>query len=192
MGINDFLLILSEAYKQNDMVAVYSDPSHPECAAVGYIDSLSAKQLALKHVTPEGISDGYVIRRIEDVFRIDVNGEYERRLTQLYQLHNQQHEDFFPHSMTPQRDLFREGLIIAQERNFVVSICMDETEEQMDLVGFVKEVRSQTVTLSRISIDGFDDGESTIFIDDIIKMNCNTANERNLKLLFEYQNSSLT
>ncbi len=192
MGINDFLSILREAYKRNDMVAVYTDPSHPECAIVGYIDSLSAKQIAMKHVTPEGISDGYVIRRIEDVFRVDVNGEYERRLAQLYQLQNQQHEDLFPQSVTLQSDLFREGLIIAQEGNFVVAICMDETEEQMNLVGFVKKVRSQTVTLSRISVDGLDDGESTFFIDDIVRMNCNTADERNLKLLYEYHHSSLT
>lgn len=89
--------------------------------------------------------------------------------------------------MWSKNHLFKESLEIAQRRNAVVTVCIDETESQDEIKGFVKSVNSRGVTISRISHDGSDDGESTFFSDDIVKINCDTIDEKILKLLFDHR-----
>lgn len=181
------LPVLKRSHEESLMVSVYSDRNEPEAFSAGFIDALSAGQFVMKHVTPEGIQDGYIIRRTEDVFRVDVGGEYERRLELLYTLQKQRHEDFITGSVEQASNLFKESPEIAQRRNAVVTVCIDETESQDEIKGFVKSVNSGGVTISRISHDGSDDGESTFFSDDIVKINCDTADEKILKLLFDHR-----
>lgn len=99
MEENHILSVLKRSHEESLMVSVYSDRNEPEGFSAGFIDSLSAEQFVLKHVTPEGIQDGYIIRRTEDVFRVDAGGEYERRLELLYTLQKQRHEDFITGSV---------------------------------------------------------------------------------------------
>ncbi|TCS92077.1 hypothetical protein [Hazenella coriacea] len=179
--------VLKRSFEEGLMVSVYSNRYQPEKSSVGFIDSLTTEQFVMKHVTPEGISDGYIIRRIEDVFRVDVSGEYERRLELLYSIQKQQHEDFIKILAMQNLNLFKESLSIAQKKNLVVTICVDETENQDDIIGFVKDVCAKEITISRITYSGLEDGESTVFIEDVIKMNCDTTGEKTFKLLFNHQ-----
>ncbi len=187
MEKNNILSVLNRSHKDGLMVSVYSNRYQPEMCSVGFIDSLSAGQFIMKHVTPEGIYDGYIIRRIEDVFRVDVNGEYERRLELLYNLQKQKHQDFFKKKANQKPNLFKESLVIAQKKKLIVTICIDETDSQDNIVGFVKDVNPNGITISRISSNGLDDGESTFLIEDVIKINCDSSDERIIKLLYSYR-----
>lgn len=187
MEKNQILSVLKRSFEKGIIVSVYSNRYEPGASSAGFIDAISEEQFVMKHVTPEGISDGYIIRRMEDVFRIDIEGEYEQRLQLLYTLQKQKHEDFINKLTMQGSNLFKKTLEIAQKKNLMVTICIDETEDQDSIVGFVKNVNSKEATISRVSFNGLSDGESTFFIEDVVKINCDTVDEKLLKLLFDYK-----
>jgi hypothetical protein len=141
----------------------------------------------MKHITPEGLSDGYIVRRLDDIFRIDFNGKYEKRIDLLYKLQQQNHESLFEEQTKKNSDLFKETFISAKDKDLIISICMDEEEIQNDIVGFVKDITTKEVVISRISPEGLNDGESSFFLDDVSKLNCDTVEEKTLKLLYNHQ-----
>ena len=49
------------------IVSIYSNWNEPEKCAVGFVEDISDEQISLKHITPHGLNDGYVIRRLDDV-----------------------------------------------------------------------------------------------------------------------------
>lgn len=109
--------------------------------------------------------NGYVIRKLDNIFRVDVNGQYEQRLSLLYKLQKQQHEDFFKDKVVKESNLFREALIVAKNNGLVVRVCIDETETQEDIAGFVMAVGDSEAVISTISFDGFDNGKKIIWRD---------------------------
>lgn len=183
MKDSNFIRLLKRSMNENIMVAVYSNKNRPDTCSVGYVDSITKDMVLIKHVTPHGLTDGFVIRRLEDVFRIDINGQYENKLQRLYFLQEQSH-----HAITSQLnsevDLFVGILNISQKFGKVVDVCIDDTESQADIVGFVKEVKENEVIISQISEYGFANGESSLMIDDIVKISCDTYNGHILELLF--------
>jgi hypothetical protein len=66
-----YISILERSIKEGLVVSVYSNQYELEKCSVGYIETLSSEQFVMKHITPEGISDGYIVRRLDDIFRID-------------------------------------------------------------------------------------------------------------------------
>jgi hypothetical protein len=191
MGGKYIQSILKRSIKEGKIISVYTNRYQPEKCSVGFIDSLTSEHFIMKHVTPEGISDGFIVRRIEDIFRVDVDGEYEQRINLLYSLQNQQHQNFVKVDEIRKSNLFKESLLIAQKQKLVVSVCIDDTENQDDIIGYVKDVISNGVTISRISFNGLDDGESSFFIEDIVKLNCDSSDEKILKLLNSYKTQEL-
>lgn len=185
MEENVIISALKRSLNEGVMVSVYSSYIEPEKCSVGYIDFITSEHFIMKHVAPDGNYDGYIVRRIEDVFRVDINGEYEKNLELLYNLQKQQHQAFVKNNKT--KDLFEETLIFAQKNNLVVTICIDETENQDDIVGFVKNISVQGVTISRVSLNGLVDEETSIFIGHMIRMDCDTADEKKYKLLFSHK-----
>ncbi|MGC4379156.1 hypothetical protein WD019_19885 [Fictibacillus sp. Mic-4] len=186
-----FISIFERSIKKKEVLSTYLNQFDPEKCSVGFIESISSEQFIMKHVTPEGMSDGYIVRKLEDVFRIDSNGEYEKRIKLLYTLQNQKHEDFTDkNTISGNTNLFKESLMIAKKKDLIVSVCIDETETQDDIIGFVKDVNSEEVTISRISFEGFSDGESTFYLEDINKLNCDTSDEKIIKLLYNHRKSN--
>lgn len=187
MEENVIIAALKRSLNEGVMVSVYSSHIEPDKCSIGYIDLISSEHFIMKHVTPDGKSDGYIVRKIEDVFRVDFNGEYEKNLELLYRLQKQQHQQFVKNNKIEEINLFEETLIFAQKNNLVVTICIDETENQDDIVGFVKNINVQGVTISRISLNGLEDGETSVFIEHIIKIDCDTIDEKKYMLLFAHK-----
>lgn len=186
MKVNIFTSLLKHSIKEFNMVSVYSNRYQPEKCSVGFVEAVTNEHFFIKHVSPVGTDDGYIVRRMSDVFRVDFGGEYEKRLNLLYTLQNQQHQNFFDRKPAKSSNLFRESLIVAKKKNLIVSVCIDETENQENVVGFVKDINSEGATISRISLNGLDDGESTLILDDVIKIDCDSLDERTLKILYSH------
>ncbi|MXQ53764.1 hypothetical protein [Shimazuella alba] len=52
----------------NKLTSVYTDLSDPEHCAVGFIEYITEEHFQMKHVTSEGLEDGFVVGRIDDDF----------------------------------------------------------------------------------------------------------------------------
>ena len=69
--------IMNEIYEyvkelnENVVVAVYCDRTQPCKCSVGYIRYVNESHIVLKHIDPNGLEDGYVLRNFDDIYRID-------------------------------------------------------------------------------------------------------------------------
>lgn len=142
----------------------------------------------MQSISPEGSSDGYIVRRTNDIFRVDFDGVYERKIGLLYKLRNQTHSSSLDHSnITANSNLFYEVLMEAKEQKSVVSISLDAAQDS--ITGFVKNIdyRSLTTSILRLTEQGEKDGIVSFSIEDIEKSDYDTSDERLLQLLFNFK-----
>ena len=186
---NNFILkTIEKSLNENLIVSIFSNRNAPEKCICGFIDAISDEQFILKHITVDGFYDGYHIRKIDDIFRVDINGNYEDRLKYLYEYRKQSHEDFLKGNANSDSNLFKIGLLTAKRLNMVVRVCIDDTEEQDDIVGWVNNISETEVVISNISNSGENEGESIFYIKDIVKIACDTDNESVLGILNQRNN----
>jgi hypothetical protein len=170
--------LLKRAQKDDALVAIYSDPDSPRRFAVGWVEALSEEHVVLRHISPSGMYDGYALRFLEDVFRVETGGRYMAKALHLYRAREQRHlTDFLPDS--PSSDLLSELLLAAQKREVGVFVALEESE----LLGWVRGVGDETVTLERLDEYGESDGEVTIAFDQVLAVNADDSELQDLKLL---------
>ncbi len=191
MEDNSFLSYLRKSKEENTIVSVYTNANEPDRFSAGVIEVISIEHFIMKHVTLEGLYDGYIIRRFDDIFRIDFNGQYEQRLSLLYRLQNQHHPNFLKNEVDEDTNLFLAALLAAQESLIVTRVSIDETGDQDDIVGFVQGINDSGIIVSEISFEGLADGESVFMIDDIVKMHCDSVEERVLGLLYKVRSEEV-
>lgn len=186
---NNFILeTIKKSLNQNLIVSIFTNRNTPGNCICGFIDEISDEQFVLKHISVDGFYDGYHIRKIDDIFRVDINGKYEDRLQYLYEYRKQSHMDFLKGKATSDTNLFKEGLLTAKIFKMVVRVSIDETEEQDDIVGWVNNITETEVIISNISSSGENEGESIFYIKDIVKIAFDTKNESVLGILNQKSN----
>lgn len=185
MQDSSIMFFLKRSLINKTFASVFTNSEQPDKCSVGFVGALTEGHVLINHVTYTGLSDGFAIRRVEDIFRIDFDGQYEQKLEKLYFLQKQFHQELITSPISNEINLFKEVLVNSQRSGRVVDICIDYTESQEDVIGRVKEVNDIEVVISRISQEGKDDGESVLFLNDIIKLNCDSQDEHILQLLYE-------
>ena len=78
----------------SEIVSVFCNPDDAYKACVGYVVAVSDEYFIIQGVTFDGYADGYLLRHYDEIFRLDINGEYEQRLMCLYQKLGQSHSPF--------------------------------------------------------------------------------------------------
>ena len=63
-----------------EIIAVYSDRSTPNASSVGYVKRVAGGLVLIDSLTPGGGADGTVVRRLRDIFKVEVGGVYHRSL----------------------------------------------------------------------------------------------------------------
>lgn len=188
MENNYILETIKKSLNEDLIVSIFTNRNAPDKCICGFIDAISDEQFVLKHISVDGFYDGYHIRRVDDIFRVDINGKYEDRLKYLYTYRKQSHVDFLKGKSISDSNLFKEGLNAAKKSNMVVRICIDDTEEQDDIIGWVKNATETEVIISNISHSGENDGESIFYTKDIVKIACDTEDESVLGILNQRNN----
>ena len=64
--------------------------------SAGFVLAISDRYVVIESVSPRGDGDGWILRALEDLCRIDHNGRYEEKLLSFYQLRGQAHPRDFP------------------------------------------------------------------------------------------------
>jgi hypothetical protein len=153
--------ILEEAKLNNSLVSIYSEPEHWNQFSVGYVDLITDTHIRIKSLSRFGSACGYEVRLISEIFRVESDGKYEQKIEKLSQ--NQKrifHEVQLPHQVN--LDLIRDTLQQALDESVIVVIWGSHPDDS--LVGYVKKVDSEVVSLHLINEFGEDDGVSSIQI----------------------------
>lgn len=80
---------LLSAMNNKVIVSVYYCPEDCDTCATGYVLDVTKEGLTLEHFTKNGAPDGKVVVRMDRVFMVDVNGEYEKKIAFLAKHYDQ-------------------------------------------------------------------------------------------------------
>jgi hypothetical protein len=72
-------LTLSNAMSNMEIVSVYTDYNTDSFSA-GYILGVYDDFVLLNSITPNGLNDGLYILKLENIFQVNFNGDYELKL----------------------------------------------------------------------------------------------------------------
>lgn len=173
--------ILKEEIKENRIVSIFSDYNNMEKCTVGFIGNFDDDFVLIKCVNTNGEEDGLAIRRVDNIFRIDIGGEYESKLQKLYRLKGEKHNIYLDKNSD---NVFNQILGYSISNNKVLEISIDENNEQELICGTVESINDNgLIKIKKINFYGYDDGVTFIDVDDIVTLNCDSNDAKDLFLL---------
>ena len=54
----------------------------------GYIYAVGVQKFLIKHITPHGLADGYILKELDSIVHLETGGKYERKIEKLYHKKN--------------------------------------------------------------------------------------------------------
>lgn len=169
---------LKEIYKGKILSSIYSDKNDCDKFSVGYIMSLTTEFILIQHFNPHGGFDGYSVRQIDDIYRIETNSKYLKTIEQLIDCRKS--EQTFEISFNG--NLLINIISFSLENSKIVSIDIDADSD--NIIGYVKFIKSETIGIYQVSDYGEEDGETTILIENIKEVCMGNLNTSDLEFLY--------
>lgn len=164
---------------KNEIVSVYYDPDDTAKHLTGFVGAASKTELLIYHISKHGRYDGYIIKQMDDIFRVDYAGKYERMISKLYQLRRAQHLTLDVKNILLSHSLLQ----FAQEKGYVLTV---ETEDDM-ISGFVERYSDEEIVMKTVDMNGAPDGITAISLNVILTLSVDTEDEQDLLLLHNHQ-----
>ena len=176
----NFNKILTEAQTRHQVVSVFTNEDDIYKASVGFVAAVDDEYLILFHITEDGEYDGYVLKRMANIFRIDADCEYERRCQRLYGLKKQHHDSLLQSSDSLIIDFFD----WANQSGFVVGVGIRDTGS-ISVRGLVETIDTQgkLLMLREVTNNGERTGIISFEFSAVERACCDTQEDHNLKLL---------
>ena len=150
----------------------------------GFVLAISENHVVIESISPRGECDGWILRELDDLCRIDHSGRYEEKLLSFHQMRGGEHaRDFLP-ATDFNSDLKVETFVAAQQHDYAVRI---HTGGDDDVEGFVKDVDTNTVSIEKLDEYGQNDGDCTFDMESIEGIYIGDDDLQDLKLLARWQ-----
>ena len=70
--------------KQNkNIVSIFCDETDSTTFLEGYIYAVGVQKFLIKHITPHGLADGYILKELDSIVHLETGGKYERKIEKL-------------------------------------------------------------------------------------------------------------
>lgn len=163
-----------ENFKKNKkLVSLYSNVESKDAFNVGFIVDYDSKFLLLNSISEYGKYDGILLIYIDDIFRIDIDSNYENKLLRL--LNNKEITNYkFKKIGSCIEKLFN----YAKENNSIISISFFDSDYKSDVIGKVKSYNTNLVEICCYDEYGKVDGISYINISEINYASLDSLDEK--------------
>ena len=147
---------------------------------VGKIQNFSENYLLLESISHQGLNDGFIVVCLQEIYCIDLETNYSKKVYQLYNLKSQNH-DTVP---LIDDDYFISLLQYSKSNNLITEIDYFNDAESYGDQGFITDINN---CLSMKLIDDFGkiSGEKILKIENIKRLYCDGCHARDIKLLYE-------
>lgn len=162
------------------MISVYDNRDDVDEFFVGYCIGISESYCLFNLITTRGYEDGYYLTMTDDIYKINDGDNYSKKIKNLFENLNQK----LSKKLSVSDDLVKDLLLESQRKNYIVSLAINDTVPS--LTGFISSIDEEFINVEIIDDYGNADGQSIIEKSDITRIYCNSGNERNLGVLFEY------
>lgn len=175
--------LLKQAQKSNKVVSVYTDAISQSACSVGYVDIFNNNEVRLKSISEHGENAGYEIRSLDGVYKISIDGKYEKKLKSLNDDITSVFDEYILSSPKSNTNIIRKTLAEAMENYLIVTVWT--SDRSTSIVGLVEYINNEALNV--LSIDDFGDVDGNIVIDInlITDVDCNTKREQVLKYLYD-------
>lgn len=171
------LSILKECMKENRVASFYFNKEDHCKHNTGFVIACNEDEFLVAHINARGEYDGFIRNRLEDVYRIEYGGDYEHKISQLYQLKNQSHPVM---EIDPENLLFS-LLEHAKQNQLLVTFEMEDES----VVGYVASY-DDYISLDEVDFYGRSQGKSIIDINELTVLACDGDDEQDLKLIHAF------
>lgn len=172
--------LLKNCLNNHKVVSLYFDREDNGTHLTGFINSFNTRDIVVAHITPRGEYDGFILKRMNSLYRAECDGAYEKKIGQLYEIKRSSHLYF----KAENENLFSYMLNFAKDRELIVTLELLNDS----ITGFVGDFDSENVNIHCINEYGCQDGNATVKAEEITAVYCDTDNENDLKLLNNEKN----
>ncbi|GKX68626.1 hypothetical protein [Inconstantimicrobium mannanitabidum] len=173
---------LDELMQNKKIASFYMDEEDMERFAVGYVVAANDEYFILAMISPSGLCDGFKLEQVSSIIRIRVDGKYENKILTLAKYHKTKHEEI----IFKEDNFISEFLIFAKTKSYIVSLELLNCGFY-DVVGYVEKIENGSCVIREIDEYGEEDGVSTVELQDITQISCNSLEESKLKILNKMQ-----
>lgn len=168
------------ATKYGDMLCVYIDDKKTESFCFGRLDYADDKFFLINEISPKGLEEGIVLRKIESIFKIEKDSQYCNDMKFLMQSNN---TEFKKYDFKNEK-LVYQVLRYALKNKLVVTLFYGA--EKYKVTGFPLEIDNDFCKLVVIDDYGYEyEEQSIVYLNDISGIDCDNEKEKRLKLLHE-------
>lgn len=167
--------LCKKCFALNCVGSFFCDASRPNMHLTGYIDAYNEDEILIKHISPDGYYDGFILIHISDLIRVDILGQYEKRIAALFAIRKQSHPTLNHLNDT----LYISIMDFAHTNNVIVSVELEDTT----ISGFVLDFNECHIHIQVVNENGQTDGEMTVLVENVLSFAVDTSTEQNLKLL---------
>lgn len=180
--IKDIDSIIENLINTKQVVSVFTDINDRAKCSVGFIERYDNLAILIKHLDSHGESDGYAWRKKENIYRIDINGIYEKKLEKLYNLKNEKHNEII--QQVADNDILVDIINNSIINNKILEISLDEYNEQELIIGIAKKINNnEYLVIDKINDIGEINGITVVNLDDIVNLNFDSKDGRDIMLL---------
>lgn len=163
---------LALAQQTGTLIGIYNDKENTRAFFAGFICAMDNEFVLLAHVQSGGLYDGFILLELSSIYRIEKNTLYLQKIERLYAFNNQHHLTFIQKTLPT----VQETLSFAKENSFVVSIQLLRSGYD-DVIGIVKELEGEHLTINELDEYGKSLGEVIVDIRTITQIACDTEDE---------------
>lgn len=165
-------------FKHDTVYSIWDD-CDDDTFRVGFYIGGNEKYSLFELITTRGYNDGIYLTETESVYRADCGDSYTRRIEKLFGIQRQERML----GITGADDCSPEWLFeLAKSNNYILSV---QTVDGDTISGYVNECVDGVVTIDRLNDDGEQDGTTSLLIEMIVRIRCNSGNDLVLRQLSE-------
>jgi hypothetical protein len=182
---NLFLAIFEQAQAENKLVGIRTNREEPTKFYVGYVVEFNEKTIQLKAVSRQGWDEGSILLKLKDVFGVDFDDRYLRRLDLLYKSDDKPKPKA---ADSAEPDLEDEDFMIQflkRLKKYKIFVTVN-FEYDLSISGYLTTINNTYFQMNMINDEGDEDGISTYKIEDIQRVFGDGSDQR--KAEFFYQN----
>lgn len=165
--------------KNKELVCVYSDSTDSESFSAGYVTGVSDEDIILFHLTPNGKYDGYILLSIDNIFLIEYNTKYSKKLHQISDHLFSNDIQYFESD-----DLKLSILEYARVNDFIIEVQLINSGIN-DVIGKVVGVEDGLVKIDKYTEYGESDGQAVFDISNITRLVCDSEEDQIIKQIIE-------
>ena len=181
-----FSKLFEVAKTEGTLIAIYTDTDAVSRFAAGYIQEYDETMVYLQSISPEGNDDGCEYIKVEDIFQVEYNSRYLRRL-QLLLRHK---PDLTTYPCVAERQ-HGENYLISMLKQAMADHLFISIKSIYDysVQGYITAIDDVFIQFHEITVDGDDDGITVLRIEDIERVLITGRKQK--KVEFYYNNRSL-